>query len=105
MAIIYVVLAVGCVIWGSSLTDPEASTVLMQLPVVPVLGFLVAFGLMDRAAGTSILVFYGLCIPTVAIVLYAACWLLGTLSSRTRLIFGFGALGLLLVMLFWPGSR
>ena len=105
IAAIYAVLAMGCVAWGYSLPDPEESTVLMQLPVVPALLVLGASGLVDWAAAAPLLVFYGLCIPGIAACLYAVCWLFGALGPRTRLAIGIGALGVLSVLLFWPVRR
>ena len=73
IAATYAVLATGCVVLGYSLPRPEESTVLMQLPVVPALLVLEAFGLVDWSAGAPLVVFYGLCIPAIAACLYAAC--------------------------------
>ncbi len=44
VATVYTVLAIGSVVWGYSLTEPKESTLLMQLPVVPVLALLDAAG-------------------------------------------------------------
>ena len=105
IAAIYAVLATGCVAWGYSLPRPEESTVLMQLPVVPALLVLEAAGLVDWAAAAPPMVFYGLCIPAIAVCLYAVCWLFGALGPRIRLAIGIGALGVLSVLLFWPVRR
>ena len=105
IAAIYVALSTGCVVWGYGLTDPKASTVLMQLPVVPILPLLVGLGLADWAANAPLALFYGRCIPAIAVGLYAACWLFGALALRTRLLIGVGVLGVLSVLLFWSVGR
>ncbi len=101
----YAVLATGCVVWGYSLPEPEASTVLMQLPVVPALIVLEALGWTDWIEVAPLMVFYGLFIPAIAAGLYAACWLFGALGFRTKLMLGVGILGVLSVVLFWPVRR
>ena len=108
VAAVYAALSVGCVAWGYSLPDPKESTVLMQLPVVPaavVFGAFGALGLLEWFADASLIVFYGVLIPAIAVALYAACWLLGAPGFRTRLVIGLGVLGVLLAMLFWPVHR
>lgn len=101
VAAAYTALAIGSVVWGHSLTDPKESTVLMQLPVVPVMALLVASGLVEWAAALPLIVFYALCIPLVALGLYAVCLLFGALGLRTRLVIGLGVLVVLSVPLFW----
>lgn len=44
IAAAYTALAIGSVVLGYFLTEPKESTVLMQLPVVPVLALLYAVG-------------------------------------------------------------
>ena len=105
VAAVYAALAIGSVVWGYSLTDPKQSTVLMQLPVVPVLALLVASGLVEWAAALPLIIFYALCIPLVALGLYAACWLFGALGVRTRLVIGLGLLVVVSVPLFWQVRR
>ena len=102
IAVVYTALAIGSAMWGYSLTDPKESTVLMQLPVVPVLALLDASGLVERAAALPLIVFYALGIPLVALGLYAVCWLFGALGLRTRLLIGLGLLVVLLIPLLWP---
>ncbi len=98
----YMALAIGSVVWGYSLTDPKESTVLMQLPVIPVLALLVASGLVEWAAALPLIVFYALCIPLIALGLYAVCWLFGAVGVRTRLLIGLGVVVALSIPLFWP---
>ena len=102
---VYTLLAIGSVVWGYSLDGPKESTVLMQLPVVPVLALLDASGLVEWAARLPLIVFYGLCIPLVAGGLYAVCWLFGALGVRTRLLIGLGLLAAVSLPLFWPIRR
>ena len=105
VAVVYLVAAIGCGVWGYSLTGPKESTVLMQLPIVPVLILVDVLGLHEAAANAPLLVFYGLAISAVAVALYAACWLFGALGSRVRLAIGVTVLGMLGVGLFWPLRR
>ena len=105
IAAAYTVLAIGGVVWGYSLTEPKESTVLMQLPVVPVLALLYAFGLIEWTSGVSLVVFYGISIPLIALGLYAICWLFGALGVRTRLLIGLGLLVLVSLPLLWPVRR
>ena len=102
VAAVYTVLAIGSVVWGYSLTEPKGSTVLMQLPVVPVLALLDAAGLVEWVARLPLIVFYGLFIPLVAVGLYAACCQFGALGVRTRLLIGAGLLIVLSILLLWP---
>ncbi len=105
VAAAYTVLAIGSVLWGYSLTEPTESTVLMQLPVVPVLALLDACGMADGVARVRLAVFYGLGIPPVAAGLYAVCWLFGRLGVRTRLSVGVGLVIVLAALLFWPARQ
>ncbi len=102
MAAAYTALAIGSVVCGYSLTDPEGSTVLMQLPVVPVFSLLFALGLLGWVAAIPLIVFYGVSIPLIALGLYAACWLLGALGVRTKLLISLGLLVAVSLPLFWP---
>lgn len=81
MAAAYTALAIGSVVCGYSLTDPEESTVLMQLPVVPVFSLLFALGLLGWAAAIPLTVFYGVSTPLIALGFMppAGCW--GRLES------------------------
>ena len=105
LAAAYTVLAVGSVVWGYSLDDPKESTVLLQLPVVPVFGLLFAFGALEWAGAIPASVLYAVCIPLIAFGLYAACWLVGALGGRTRVLIGLGLLVAMSVPLFWPLRR
>ncbi len=102
VATVYAVLATGCVVWGYELADPEASTVLMQLPVIPALLVLNGFGLMELVATEPLVLSYGLAIPAIAAGLYAVCWLFGALSVQTKILVGISALAVVSVMVLWP---
>ena len=105
VAATYAVLSVASVVWGYGLDGPKESTVLMQVPVLPAVIALVGLGLIEQAARLPLIVFYGAAIPIIALGLYAACWLFGALSARSRLVIASTVLVVLLVLTVWPGNR
>ena len=85
---LYVMLAVASIVYGVSLANSKDSSTMTQLFVIPALLVADLFGLTtwleDKPWFLSLILF----VPATAVVLYAACWLFGSLSVKARVAVG-----------------